>query len=222
MSDSTSDSTPPVVRVLRSPQHTGKPIRRLFEEPRRPRIIKRQVLERLEHCEEALHRAEATARELVERARREADAIREEAQQQGRSEGYAEMLMYIAEARQRKAAMLAAAEPEMLELAFRIARRLLGVSLEIDPGLVEQIVRQSLAHAQGRDQIVLLVHPEDLPHLEPARAEFAELLGGTQVVFTAHPEIPRGGCVLETETGRIDARLEVQLERLYLALQARA
>jgi flagellar assembly protein FliH len=64
------------------------------------------------------------------------------------------------------------------------------------------------------------VHPEDLAAVEEARARWganASLI----VRLVADATVGRHGCVVETPVGRVDARLQAQLQALERALRAR-
>jgi flagellar assembly protein FliH len=65
------------------------------------------------------------------------------------------------------------------------------------------------------NSVTLRVHPEDLRLLEGARERLtAEGISGTPIDFKADSTIGRGGCLIDTESGLLDARLDSQLERL--------
>jgi flagellar biosynthesis/type III secretory pathway protein FliH len=170
-----------------------------------------EVVDELSGIEAALEAARTRATEILEQARTEASLIREDAREQGRREGYAECVRDLARARAEYQRLQERAEEDLVALAFQVASRLLGRQIEVDPGAVVGMVEQALRSARGRRTIVVAVHPEDLPAVRAARAELVETVEGVPIHFEVDEGLERGDCVIETESGRIDARLATQI-----------
>jgi flagellar biosynthesis/type III secretory pathway protein FliH len=67
--------------------------------------------------------------------------------------------------------------------------------------------------------VVLRIHPEDAPAARDGAGRLARALGRAAVELREDPSVPRGGAVVDTEAGRVDAGLEAQLEVLARALE---
>ncbi len=154
------------------------------------------------------------ARESIEEARQ---AGRQEGLTQGRRDG-------AAEAGRKHAAELAAlrsqvdallgyrtairgeVEKEVVELAFAVSRRILRREITLDPMAAAGIVRSCLDERSNAEVSRVRVHPSD-------EASVRECVGpGVDVV--ADHEIGRGGAVLETTRGALDARIDSQIDEL--------
>ena len=199
------------LRIMKSPEGTGASIARLFAPPER-RVIKRPVLEAVAQVQRELAEARDEACAIIEEARQEAEALRDQARREGMAEGQQQILEALGRARAEYDRLLAQAEPDMIELAFRVARAILGEELERRPELVAKIVAHQMQHVRGRREVVIAVHPDDEPLLAEHLEALSHLAGGARVYLDGDDDIPRGGCMLQTESGRIDARLDVQLE----------
>jgi len=95
------------------------------------------------------------------------------------------------------------------ELALLIARHLVRRELKVTPGEVVGVVRETLRHLPVADRgTTIRLNPEDV---ELVRDAFA--LGDDPVSWRLEPDplITRGGCVIESETSRIDASVETRL-----------
>jgi len=168
------------------------------------------------------------AAEIVQQAHAEARRIHAEAEAQGRAEGEAAGL---AEARERLADVEAAlqetvaglmaaneqiasrAEERAVELALGLATKILGVALETDPALVLEIVRGTLRRMADRDGIVVEVSPADHELVAAAMAEIVDELGGVhRFEVLAERRVERGGCIVRTAEGEVDAQISIQLE----------
>lgn len=201
----------PIPTVLGRDSKLAKAARPLLE---RADVVDGRVVSDLERLDRQLTDLRRRADELVDEARSEADAIRDQARQEGRQEGLQECMEKLAAARAEYETVRERAEKDMVQLAFHIAQRLLDQVIELDPRVVRNIVGEALTAARGRREIVVIVNPEDQKILEQSRDEFARQLDGIPVYFEADSELGRGDCFIETEAGRIDARLETQLEVL--------
>ena len=157
--------------------------------------------------------AQAEARRIIDEARREAEGIRADARREGYEEGRQAALAEISGDAVRiaveRARSAAAGEADLRRLAVRIAERILGAKLALSPEVVVEVVRQAIAAA--RKPVSVRVHPEDLALVERALAD-------APVAWVADPLIERGGCVVDTGRGPVDARLATQLAAIERAL----
>lgn len=181
-------------------------------------VIRARVIEDLAQLDIAVDAARVEAQKIVEEAHAQAQQIREQAQLEGRSEGTRQVLGELARARKVYSNAMDAAEADMVEMAFRLAARIIGEALERDAARVARMVGGVLARARGRRDIVVMVCPQDLPALTQARPELVRHVDGVNIHFEADSSLTRGGCVIQTESGRIDGRIETQLDALQKAL----
>jgi flagellar biosynthesis/type III secretory pathway protein FliH len=173
--------------------------------------------------------AAARAAQIIDRAHAEAVEISRIAQAQAQDQGFA---AGIAQARQQLAptaeALAAAvralveardefvetAEHRAVELALAIADKVVGAALEVDPELVRGVVTGALRRATMRDHLVLEANPADHELVSVVAEDVAASLGGvTRLEVLAERRVPRGGCVVRTGEGEIDARVGEQLDR---------
>ena len=208
-----------VVRVIKAVDAASRIVEPLFEGE--PVVLGARVVRGVEQVEALMVGARAAAAAIVAEAEAEADALRDAARQQGQAAAQKEALESLGRARAEYARLQQAAEDDMLQLAFGIARRVIGRAVELDPEIVADIVRANLEHVRGRMRIVVVVHPDDLPAVERRRAELVAAVEGAAVYFDSDSDVARGGCFIQTEAGRIDARLDVQLEAMRRALEGR-
>ncbi|MCS6915157.1 MAG: FliH/SctL family protein [Myxococcales bacterium] len=159
------------------------------------------------------------AERLLAEARSEAERIRAQAQSEGRERGLAAVTELLVQARALSVRARQAAEADLRVLAVRIAERILGRELALHPDAVVDIAAEALAQAGGPREVLLRVHPDDLKALERGRPRLLARCSQAQAVqLRADPAVPRGGCIVETELGTVDARLQVQLQAIERAL----
>ncbi|GAB7388217.1 hypothetical protein BSNK01_20540 [Bacillaceae bacterium] len=154
----------------------------------------------------------------------------EEGFQAGKKEGlaaaekeYAERLqqanVILQEAYRQREEIIAAAEPFLLELGVEIAKKIIGKQLAVDRETVVAIVQQTLLRAKGAAEITIAVHPDDYGDVQKHwRSLLAAVPGHTQVRLVYDRSVEKGGCVIQTPAGTLDARIDTQLGEIKKAL----
>lgn len=166
------------------------------------------------------------AEDVLARAHAEAEQIRAAAHQAGLEAGRAEALagaQPAADAFAQAAVELRAACEEMtarcevaaVELALRIAEQALGAAVAADPERVIAVVRGALRRLVERERIVLLVNPDDLELVRAGIEGVVRELGGIEHCdVQAERRVSRGGAVVRTPEGEVDATLDTKLARV--------
>jgi flagellar assembly protein FliH len=166
------------------------------------------------------------------RAEAEADALRAAAREEGLREGREEALAMLTPALE---ALTQAAEgvqasqferAERLEahavdLALFLAEKVLGGALAVEPERVVEAVRGALRGIVERERVTVLVHPDDLELVRDAMDDVRASLGGIEhCEVQAERRVSRGGAVVRTPDGDVDARVEIKLQRAREVVEA--
>jgi flagellar biosynthesis/type III secretory pathway protein FliH len=179
---------------------------------------------------EADRRREAD--DVLARAHAEAEQIRAAAHQAGLVAGRAEALAAAqpaAEAFAQAARELSATVEDLttrteiaaVDLALRIAEQALGAAVAVDAERVIDVVRGALRRLVERERVLLLVNPEDLDIVRDRVDGLVGELGGIEhCEVQAERRVQRGGAVVRTEEGEVDATLETKLARAREVLEA--
>ncbi|MBV8882056.1 MAG: hypothetical protein JO332_19020 [Planctomycetaceae bacterium] len=130
--------------------------------------------------------------------------------------GLAELLRRAAEAvEQQRAAIQALAERDLLRLAIRVAEKLTKAEIRSGGRVAEENLRRAIELTARRQELQVLLHPQDLARLEEflpeLRREFSEL---RQIALQADPTIGPGGVVVQTREGSVDTTIAAQLEEI--------
>ncbi|MBQ4144858.1 MAG: hypothetical protein IJD43_15425 [Thermoguttaceae bacterium] len=106
-------------------------------------------------------------------------------------------------------------ERAFMHLVSRVAKIIIRRELKADPQIATQWIREMLELCSGENSFTLELNPEDAVLLKPAldriRSEFRQL-GSLEVKLD--PMLARGDCILRSENGTLDQRLDVQLARI--------
>jgi type III secretion protein L len=188
------------------------------------RVVPGEVLDARAQAELILAASRRQASALIEKARTEAVGLHAEAWRAGEAAGRAEaqsaFTTLAVEARAEAERLRSAAIPAARTLAVRMAEKIVRRTIQLDPSTLADIAAQALAAARAHTGVVLLrVHPEDQAALAAARPVLAaRLAAAVELRLVADPAVSRSGCIVETTTGRLDARLETQLTALERAV----
>jgi flagellar biosynthesis/type III secretory pathway protein FliH len=181
----------------------------VFHAPLAGLLISGQV--RSEQADAVIQQRE---RDAFERGRAEAEkALREQLIQQ-RADLQSLQSGVLASLRDAVPQFLRASEQSFVALAMETARRLVG-GLEITPALIESVVREALSQAENSGRITVLLNPEDLALIDQVHSPLTrQEIAGERIVLQAAPKVGRGGCIIESDFGTLDARREVKFELL--------
>jgi flagellar biosynthesis/type III secretory pathway protein FliH len=162
---------------------------------------------------------------LLARAEAEAEMVRAAARSEGYEAGRAEALAALSPALEALQTAVVAAREERIaaadqlelhsvDLALLLAEKIVGGALAVEPGRVVEAVRGSLRGIVERERVTVLVHPEDLELVREAMDEMRATLGGIEhCEVQAERRVGRGGAIVRTQDGDVDARVETKLQR---------
>lgn len=162
-----------------------------------------------------LARAQQEARALLQAVEDEVAQAVAAAREQGQSDGMAETRDLRAEIERLAESLQRDVEPEAVTAALQIARRVYLREIDQHPEAIVDVVRQAVLGSRQMREIFIRVHPT---HVEPLRAHrrvIVDVLGRAKDIdIREDADVDRGGCVIETELGSIDARIETQFAEL--------
>ncbi|HEY1087694.1 MAG TPA: FliH/SctL family protein [Archangium sp.] len=161
----------------------------------------------------------AKAHEEAEKIKAEARSYKEEVFAKARDEAKAAVQARAAEelarAKMQAGQVIASAEQDVLELALKIAQKIIGRDLEREPEVLLEIVANATEAARSSKAMILRVHPEDGKLLREKRPRLMELIGrAVDISIRDDSEVERGGCLIQTEYGKIDGQIRTQFEML--------
>ena len=105
-------------------------------------------------------------------------------------------------------------ENMMVSLALEVARKLVS-DMPVSVAMVEAAVRDALGHVESSAQITVRLHPADLELLQNAGSPLlTSAEAPNDFRFLSSTEVSRGGCLIETRFGTVDARRETKFDLL--------
>jgi type III secretion protein L len=182
-------------------------------------IIRQEVVGATTEAKKIIAEAEEEADRIIEEANEAARQTHEKGFEEGREQALAQFTQQTSEALLRIESMAQAIEPTYVGLIRHCVEKIIDGELRMHPDAIVGVVRNALRDARQQREIIVRVHPADVDALGKSKAKLLEMLARAQTVEIRGDEsIRRGGCVVVTELGTIDASLDRQLEALEVAL----
>ena len=106
-------------------------------------------------------------------------------------------------------------EREMLQLVLSISKKILHHECQVNEEVITATLREVSKHIVDQRKIVIRLNPADAQFLQSHPDKAIPVKKGRQgVELLKDPSITRGGCVVETAFGGIDATMETQFDQI--------
>lgn len=105
--------------------------------------------------------------------------------------------------------------PSVVRLVVGMARRIVGRELETDREAIRRVIDEALGELGRSGRVAVRVSPADAEVLREAVDQNRWAPPSmVELDIVADPAVSSGGCVLESDYGRVDATIETQLDEL--------
>jgi len=167
-------------------------------------------------------------RNLISRAKEEANSIREAAQQEGYQEGLNAAQDDIQALRDgieqffgAKQEILNSIAPDILEISLDIAKKIIKKEAAENPDVILENIKEVLKDLSKEEtKITLKVNPAQVALLKQKVPEAVSMAGlEAKVLIVPDENTMEGGCLVTTTNGVIDATIETQVEIISEALK---
>ena len=100
-------------------------------------------------------------------------------------------------------------EREMIEMVVGLAKKVIHFEFSTRDDAVQEMIRLAVQSVLDRESMVIKINPADKGYAESFRPELHHLFSEIKnITFEAHSGVERGGCVVETNFGVVDARMD--------------
>jgi len=189
----------------------------LISEPGKKIIPKKDFLHILK-ATEIVKKAQEDALAHIEQTKQDCEAKLQAAKEEGLRQGLESFNMHILALEQEAKRMYIEMQKTLLPLAIQAARKIVNKELETHPETIIDIVSRTIAPAKQNKKVKIYVNKQDLRVLEEKKNKLKNILENVQMLSIAEREdITPGGCIIETESGIINATIENQWKALEAA-----
>lgn len=178
----------------------------------------------------AIKDAEEKIKDFEVQAKARVDEVTKEAHKkgfdQGREEGFKEgkaeverlvhrLHLILDRAMDKRGQILEQTETQVIELVLLIARKVVKTISENQKNVVISNIGQALRKLKTRSDVIIRVNLADLQLATEHAKDFIELAENAKnLTVVEDTAVDRGGCIIETDFGEIDARIASQLHEL--------
>jgi flagellar assembly protein FliH len=102
----------------------------------------------------------------------------------------------------------------VIQLSFEIAQRIARREIQKE-STIENVLKDALRKVLGANSVIIKIHPDDYKRINDANNSmslFEESFA--KIKFEQDDRIEKGGCIVETEIGNVDARIASQFNEL--------
>lgn len=189
-------------------------------------------------------KAQIDIAEMMESARSEAAAIKEQQQKLGYEEGFdkgyydglekgkaeaeqkyealiTSLSGITAEALSEKIKIIEAAEDELVELSCLIAKKIVNQELLTDKKIIISFVKDAIKKLEDKEKIIIYCNPVDIELIKKHRSDFMQLVDTADTLHILPDEIlSQGECRLESKSEIADTDLDCQFSEIRKKLLA--
>ncbi|MCD7726678.1 MAG: hypothetical protein LUI12_14180 [Clostridiales bacterium] len=187
-------------------------------------------------AQEILDSAQAEAEEMKKNARRDIDAQRRKAMEEGKKQGYNEGYQKgVSEADEMKKALaeekrrleeeydrlIEELEPQFIDVITSVYSHVFGVALSDNRDILVHLIDSTLRKVESSRTFIVHVSAEDYPYVNMKKQFLTEgaVAGRGMIEIIEDIALPRGACLIETDGGIFDCGIDTQLEELTNKLQ---
>ena len=184
------------------------------------KVLKKELTTTLLEGKELITRIKEESERYKIEAAKEMETLREKALHEGFQEGYQKWLEHINKLEEEIKRVRADVEKQIVPVALKAAQKVVSKEFEIHPEIIIDIVKNHLKAVAQHKKITIYVSKEDYDLLDKARDSLKEKLEHLEVFSVRiRDDVKRGGCVIETESGIINATIENQWARIEKAFK---
>lgn len=104
-------------------------------------------------------------------------------------------------------------ETETVRLALAIAKKVIGTETE-KPLVIQHVVRMAMEKVTNPRHLVLRLNPADIEAITAIKSELIADDADMSLSLQPDSAIQRGGCIIETQLGDVDARIDQQIKMI--------
>lgn len=199
-----------------------------------------------ERAKKDLEKAKQDAEQIIERSKLEVERMVKEAEMRvaeieheayqkgydaGREVGFKKgqsevrrlidrLGMIVGQAIDVREEIIAASEKQMVDMILMVARKVIKDEVVERKEVVLNNIREALRRIKDRDRVNIRVNFADLELTTAHKDELIKMMESLRKVnIYEDSRVDRGGCIIETDVGSIDARISTQLKEIEEAIR---
>ena len=184
-----------------------------------------------EKAREYVESANLKAEQIISHAHVQADDLKEQARQEGYSQGLCEGAAQLKEQLRARVEELGGAidqieayrtslfdalSAQILDLSLGIAEKIINIELDKDETAYKELVKKAVESLKKSDDFTLSVSRQDYERFFKESAQWlSEQTGCGLFQVETDPHMKKGDCVIETENEILDAGVAMQMKKIH-------
>lgn len=171
-------------------------------------------------AEELKSHIELEIQQLKKKTEKKCKELQGTAEREGFQEGLVQFNKHIVALEEKKRQLYHETQRLIIPLALKAAKKIVAQELKLHADVIVEIVKQTLKPVLQNHRIKIFVNKEDRNALESNKDSIKSILEQVETFsIEDRPDIEQGGCIIETESGIINATLDNQWKALEAAFQ---
>ncbi len=184
------------------------------------KVLRADEFSQLIDIEELLTKAQEDIQQLYQDTEEECAHLKTQAEEAGFQEGLIKWNTQLIYLDQKVKEMQHEMQKLILPIALKASKKIVGAQLDLNPETIVEIVLQALKPVKQSHEIKILVSREDKEQLETQKEKIKALCDQLRILLIEEKEgLTKGSCIIETETGTINASLDNQWKALEAAFE---
>jgi flagellar assembly protein FliH len=125
----------------------------------------------------------------------------------------------LAELRDLKLHIFRDSEGEMLQLIELIVKKIIGEEIKTDEAIIMHSIKSAAKFLTDKRKVRIIINPEDMEEVKKMLPDLSRLTKGGNFQLTEDPTVGKGGCILETGFGRVNATIDDQLDEIMKVIE---
>jgi flagellar assembly protein FliH len=125
------------------------------------------------------------------------------------------MASIVKETSKLKKSILENEEQQIIQLSLAIAEKVIHLEVSTNREVIRGVLKEAIKNIGDRENMKIRVHPQDFHFMLEIKSDFLHGFDGIKnIVFEEDESILRGGAIIETLCGEVDARLDQQYNEI--------
>ncbi|MCI0381930.1 MAG: HrpE/YscL family type III secretion apparatus protein [Chlamydiae bacterium] len=184
------------------------------------KIIPAKTYSELLDAKEILEKAREDSKKYKKETEAECALLKEKAEETGFEQGLVKFNEHIMQMDSDLQRVRHEIHKTILPIALQAAKKIVARQLDLAPETIVDIVLQALEPIRQNHRVVIFVNRKDKEILEKKKEKIRDILSQVELLsIQERSDVEPGSCIIQTETGMINATLENQWRSLERAFE---
>ena len=168
----------------------------------------------IDEAQNILDAAKRKSKQLLDEAKIEYEQAKEKGYKEGLEQGEIEVSKTAVRLIQDSTTVGKQLAEHAAKLAFAITEQVINKSVELEPEIALEIALNALKETVVGSSVSIITNEQDAKVLEKNSKLLNKASSGSKIEIVIDSDISRGGCIVRTDYGEVDSRINTLIEEL--------